>query len=121
MCVLTNPIVRPAPPHIRSRFRRLDALVCNAGLANTPGRSKEGFELHMATNYLGHFYLCKLLLDVLKATEGRPRVVTVSSLMHEFGCLDFKGSLDGCYRSWKDVRSFLCPLLVSWLVGWLID
>lgn len=88
----------------RSKFRRLDALVCNAGLANTPGRSAEGYDLHMATNYLGHFYLCKLLLDVLKATKGGARVVSVSSLMHEFGGLDFEGSLAGRYRGWKDVR-----------------
>lgn len=63
-------------PH-RSRFRRLDALVCNAGLANTPGRSAEGFEQHMAVNYLGHFYLTKLLLDMLKANEGGARIVNV--------------------------------------------
>lgn len=115
-------------------------LVCNAGVANTPGRSVDGtwgvrvcvcvymndparlittiittpttptttfdpgFEMHMATNYLGHFYLIKLLLDVAKATEGGARIVNVSSLMHEFGCVDFQGSLEGRYRSWKDVR-----------------
>lgn len=85
-----------------AKFPRLDVLVCNAGLANTPGRSQEGFELHMATNYLGHFYLVKLLLPLLKAAEGGARIVNVSSLMHEFGCLDFQGSLEGRYRSLKD-------------------
>jgi NAD(P)-dependent dehydrogenase (short-subunit alcohol dehydrogenase family) len=55
-------------------------LVCNAGLANQPGRSAEGFELHMATNYLGHFYLCKLLLDSLKAAKGGGRIVNVRSV-----------------------------------------
>lgn len=87
---------------LKGRFPRLDVLVCNAGLANTPGRSEEGFELHMATNYLGHYYLCKLLMPQLKAAKGGARVVNVSSLMHEFGCLDFQGSLEGRYRSLKD-------------------
>ncbi|KAM3577258.1 hypothetical protein VYU27_000940 [Nannochloropsis oceanica] len=85
----------------RAKLKRLDALVLNAGLANGSGTTKEGFEVMMGTNYLGHFYLVKLLLDVLKATPDS-RVVSVSSLMHEFGCLDWQGSLQNKYSSLKD-------------------
>lgn len=41
-------------------YKRLDALVCNAGVANAHGFTKEGFERHMGVNYLGHFYLIKV-------------------------------------------------------------
>jgi NAD(P)-dependent dehydrogenase (short-subunit alcohol dehydrogenase family) len=47
---------------------------------------KEGFELQMATNHLGHFALTGLLLDRIVTTE-RSRVVTVSSHMHHLGRL----------------------------------
>ena len=85
----------------QAKYKRLDALVLNAGLANGSGTTKEGFEIMFGTNYLGHFYLVKLLLDTLKATPGS-RVVSLSSLMHEFGCLDWKGSLQNKYSSLKD-------------------
>lgn len=57
-------------------YSRLDALVLNAGLAKVKARSKDGYDLIMATNYLGHFYLAKLLLDVVKKTENA-RIVSV--------------------------------------------
>ena len=47
----------------------------------------DGFDLQMATNYLGHFALTGLLLDLLLTTAGS-RVVTVSSHLHRLGRLD---------------------------------
>jgi NAD(P)-dependent dehydrogenase (short-subunit alcohol dehydrogenase family) len=35
-------------------------LVLNAGLVNVEGRTADGFEVVMGTNYLGHFYLVKV-------------------------------------------------------------
>jgi NAD(P)-dependent dehydrogenase (short-subunit alcohol dehydrogenase family) len=55
----------------------------------TPYRqTADGFELQMATNHLGHFALTGLLLDPLVAS-GRARVVTVSSVVHRIGHIDF--------------------------------
>ena len=55
----------------------------------TPYRqTPDGFELQMATNHLGHFALTGLLLNRL-ITSGRSRVVTVSSVMHRLGHIDF--------------------------------
>ena len=68
----------------------LDLLVNNAGVM-TPPRYREtadGFELQFGTNHLGHFALTGLLLDALAAGEAS-RVVTVSSLEHRPGKLDF--------------------------------
>jgi len=58
----------------------LDLLVCNAGvMLAPPGRTEDGFELHMGINHLGHFALTGLLLDRLLAVAGS-RVVVVASL-----------------------------------------
>jgi protochlorophyllide reductase len=54
--------------------RPLNSLVCNAAvylpLQKQPLRSPEGYELSVATNHLGHFLLCNLLLEDLKQCPG---------------------------------------------------
>ena len=61
----------------RATGRSLDALVCNAAvylpLLKQPQRSPEGYELTVATNHLGHFLLCKLLLEDLTASTAPER------------------------------------------------
>lgn len=65
------------------RHGRLDGLVNNAGVMNTPlGRTKDGFEMQLGTNHLGHFLLTELLVDMLKSSAPS-RVVVVSSSYHE--------------------------------------
>ncbi|WP_046733724.1 SDR family NAD(P)-dependent oxidoreductase [Streptomyces humi] len=58
----------------------VDALVANAGVMMLPTRQVDarGWELQLATNYLGHFALATGLRPALRAAE-RPRVVVVSS------------------------------------------
>ena len=62
----------------------IDILVNNAGIMMLPRRelSPDGFEMQMATNYLGHFALTGLLLSVL-LRAGTPRVVSLSSNAHK--------------------------------------
>lgn len=68
---------------------RLDILVNNAGLM-VPVRgkqTKQGFELHMGVNYLGHHLLTHLLYDLLvkSGTKYRPsRIVNVASEGYKF-------------------------------------
>ncbi len=72
-----------------TRHARLDLLINNAGVMWTPYReTPDGFELQMATNHLGHFAFTGLILERL-LTAGRSRVVTVSSVMHRVGRIDF--------------------------------
>lgn len=58
----------------------LDAVVANAGIMALPTlqKSPEGWELQLATNYLGHFALLTGLRPALRAA-GRARVVVLSS------------------------------------------
>lgn len=58
-----------------------DILINNAGVMAPPlRRTRQGFEMQMGTNHLGHFALTAQLLP--KISE---RVVTVSSGMHQIG------------------------------------
>lgn len=74
----------------RGRFSRLDILVNNAGL-NTfgpgPTTTHDGFEMCWGVNYLGHYHLTSLLLDLLDAAPDG-RLVNLSSLMHRMGTAD---------------------------------
>jgi protochlorophyllide reductase len=81
--------VRRSAEQFLAAHARLDLLINNAGVMGTPYRqTPDGFELQMATNHLGHFAFTGLLLNRL-LTSGRARVVTVSSLMHRIGHIDF--------------------------------
>jgi len=71
----------------RTRFKRLDLLVNNAGVMfESYGQTEDGFELHWGINHLGHFALTGHLIDRLLATP-RSRVVTVTSAAYRFGRL----------------------------------
>ncbi len=62
----------------------------------------DGFELQFGTNHLGHFALTGLVLDRLMAGEGEARVVTVSSMAHRTGSMDWD-DLQGerSYSRWR--------------------
>jgi NAD(P)-dependent dehydrogenase (short-subunit alcohol dehydrogenase family) len=73
----------------RARHEHLDLLINNAGVMAPPRReTRDGFELQLGTNHLGHFALTARLLDLM---EGRrdARVVTVSSNAHKLGRINF--------------------------------
>jgi protochlorophyllide reductase len=95
----------------RARGRALDALVCNAATylpqLKEPLRSPDGYEISVATNYLGHFLLANLMLEDLQKASA-PRLVTLGTVTansEEFGGKipipapadlgDFQGMKDG--------------------------
>ena len=76
--------VRKAANTVRSRYEKIDGLINNAGIMQTPEtRTVDGYELQLATNHLGHFLWSGLLFDLVEKAEGR--IVTVSSIAHKFG------------------------------------
>ena len=77
-----------------AKHDRLDLLINNAGVMVPPfGTTEDGFELQFGVNVLGHFALTGLLLDQITGTSGS-RIVTVSSLAHRQGEMDF-GRIQG--------------------------
>ena len=81
--------VRQFAEEFRAKHSRLDLLVNNAGIMVPPyGKTAQGFETQFGVNHLGHFALTGLLLDLLLSTPGS-RVVTVSSIAHYLGKIDF--------------------------------
>ena len=80
--------VRRAASAVRDKVSGIDALINNAGIMMTPAsKTKDGFELQLGANHLGHFLLGSLLLDLVEAASGR--IVTVSSGLHKPGKLHF--------------------------------
>ncbi|MFY7801974.1 MAG: protochlorophyllide reductase [Limnoraphis robusta] len=69
----------------RESGKSLDALVCNAAvylpLEKEPLRSADGYELSVATNHLGHFLLCNLMLEDLKHSgASEPRLIILGTV-----------------------------------------
>jgi NAD(P)-dependent dehydrogenase (short-subunit alcohol dehydrogenase family) len=88
----------------RTRARpSVDLLINNAGVMALPRRqvTADGFEMQFGTNHLGHFALTARLLPLLRQASA-PRVVSVSSLAHRTGSIDFS-DLQGerFYSPWK--------------------
>src|SRR2546422_6134675 len=81
----------------------LDLLINNAGVMALPHRqtTADGFEMQFGTNHLGHFALTAQLMPLLRRASGA-RVVSVSSLAHRTGFIDFD-DLQGArvYSPWK--------------------
>jgi len=103
--------VRDFHTTFRAQGRPLDALICNAATylpqLKAPLRSPDGYEISVATNYLGHFLLANLMLEDLQKSPN-PRLVTLGTVTansEEFGGKvpipapadlgDFKGMKDG--------------------------
>ena len=81
--------VRACAKEINERCERLDVLINNAGVMGIPRRETEdGFEMQLGTNHFGHFALTGQLFPLLRVAPGS-RVVTVSSLAHLFGFINF--------------------------------
>jgi NAD(P)-dependent dehydrogenase (short-subunit alcohol dehydrogenase family) len=81
--------VRRFAGEFTSRYDRLDILINNAGVMNTPfAKTVDGFEYQFATNHLGHFALTGLLLDLITRTP-QARVITVTSWGHLYGEINF--------------------------------
>ena len=81
--------VRAFAEAFRAKHSRLDLLINNAGIMVPPyGKTAQGFETQFGVNHLGHFALTGSLLDLVLNTPGS-RIVTVSSVAHLFGKIDF--------------------------------
>ncbi|RYP69720.1 hypothetical protein DL771_005922 [Monosporascus sp. 5C6A] len=86
--------VRDSANKILAESPRLDLFLANAGIMAKPaGLSADGYEVHFATNHMGHALLTKKLLPLLEKTADLPdsdvRVIYTTSLGWRGGSLDF--------------------------------
>ncbi|WP_316504662.1 oxidoreductase [Nitrosopumilus sp.] len=102
--------------NFNEKYHKIDVLLNNAGIMCPYKKTKDGFEIQIGTNHLGHFALTGLLLHCLKETKGS-RVVNVSSLGHKFGKMSFDNFMfeKGGYSIMKAYgKSKLCNLLFTY-------
>ncbi len=87
--------------------RSVDVLMNNAGLMGPDFKlAKQGIEIQMATNHLGHFVLTASLWDQLNSAID-PRVISLSSVVHRRGNFDsanlevVRGADEAKYNRWQ--------------------
>jgi NAD(P)-dependent dehydrogenase (short-subunit alcohol dehydrogenase family) len=101
----------------KKEYNQLNILLNNAGIMMVPNsKTKDGFEMQLGTNHLGHFALTALLMDVIKSTP-KARIVNVSSMAHKMGSIDFSNLQyeNGGYSPFKSYcRSKLSNLLFTY-------
>lgn len=85
-----NASVRRAADTINNTIETLDVLVNNAGVMaiKTYTTSVDGFEMHFASNHLGHFLLTNLLMDKIIAAKGV--VINVTSTGYTLAEVNFE-------------------------------
>ena len=77
--------VRDAAAEVLRTLPGIDALICNAAIAQVPTQSftVDGHESMLGTNHYGHFLLAGLLFERIEESEGR--IVVVASLGYRMG------------------------------------
>jgi NAD(P)-dependent dehydrogenase (short-subunit alcohol dehydrogenase family) len=82
-CDLTSlESVRTTARDFLSKSSRLDVLILNAGIMSVPpAQTKDGYEIQMGTNHIGHALLTKLLLPTLEENSkiNDTRIIVLSS------------------------------------------
>lgn len=82
--------VRNAAAEVLEKVSRIDALICNAAIAQVPTQklTVDGFESQLGVNYYGHFTLQGILFPLIEKSKGR--IVTVGSMGYDMGIKTIK-------------------------------
>tara|TARA_B110000438_G_scaffold86543_1_gene85985 strand:+ start:287 stop:1168 length:882 start_codon:yes stop_codon:yes gene_type:complete len=77
--------IRECATYVLNKEKQLNVLMLNAGLmATPPSETKEGYEMQIGVNVLGHALLADLLLPLIKTTPDA-RVISLSSVASNSG------------------------------------
>lgn len=82
--------VRRAAKEVRAMVSQIDALLCNAAIAQMPSQqlTTDGFESQLGVNHFGHFTLMGLLFPLVQEAGGR--IVVVGSEGYKMGLKTIK-------------------------------
>ena len=110
--------IRAAAAEAQERFGTLTALINNAGVMQTPKqKTADGFEMQLGTNHLGHFLWSALMIGRVDPWEGR--VVTVASIVHKLGRIDFDNLM--MERGYDATRSYSRSKLANLMFALELD
>ncbi|MEO0425035.1 MAG: SDR family oxidoreductase [Pseudomonadota bacterium] len=96
--------VRDAAAQVLAQVPRIDALICNAAIAQVAKQelTVDGFESQLGVNHFGHFLLCALLFARIEACAGR--IVVVGSNAYKMGLRQIQFNdlnFDHRYSAWN--------------------
>ncbi len=82
--------VKRAAAEVIEKVPQIDALICNAAIAQVPKRklTVDGYESQLGVNHYGHFTLQGLLFPLIEKSKGR--IVTVGSMGYDMGIKTIK-------------------------------
>ena len=105
---------------MKRKHAQIDLLINNAGVMIPPQSiTKDGFELQFGTNHLGHFALTGHLMPLLEQA-GKARVITMSSIAHHGGSIDFN-DLQGERKKYKKWAMYSQSKLANLLFALELD
>lgn len=96
--------VREAAAELLDKAPRIDALICNAAIAQVASQviTVDGFESQLGVNHYGHFLLCGLLFGRIEQSAGR--IVVVGSNAYKMGLKRIRfedPKFDSNYTAWN--------------------
>ena len=110
--------VRAAAGEILENVPQIDALICNAAIAQVPKQdiTVDGFESQLGVNHLGHFLLCGVLFERIEESGGR--IVVVGSNAYKMGLKRIKFedlNFDNKYTAWSSyAQSKLAQMMFAY-------
>lgn len=109
--------VKSFADHFLAAESQLDFLILNAGIFGVPRSfTKEGFEWHFGVNFLGHFYLTKLLFPLLIKNDGivQSRIIVMTCSARRKGKLSLE-DLEFKSRKYSPLKAYSQSKLALWL------
>ncbi|GAB5494800.1 MAG: SDR family oxidoreductase [Phototrophicaceae bacterium] len=110
--------VREAATEILEKIPQIDALICNAAIAQVAKQeiTVDGFESQLGVNHFGHFLLCGLLFERIEESQGR--IVVVGSNAYKMGLkkIQFEDlNFDENYSPWNSyAQSKLAQMMFAY-------
>mgnify|MGYP001820721021 CR=1 FL=1 len=110
--------VREAAAEVMEKVPRIDALICNAAIAQVAKQeiTVDGFESQLGVNHFGHFLLCGLLFERVEESGGR--IVVVGSNAYKMGLkkIQFEDlNFDKNYTAWNSyAQSKLAQMMFAY-------